>query len=328
MTAPSDRFHPPGRFMPFPFAVAGGIMGIMSTTTQPAKPTRRWCRFSLKTLLLAMTVFTVIVGGIAARMHRARVNRDRVAAIEEAVLEIEKLGGDVTSEYEGLRPQTWLEEQFDDPGDADDPVGVLKFNVDFGLSNMYDVITGDVRLEHLARLKSLRTLSMADLQITDAGLEHLRGMTDLQSLWLLAPNVGDAGLEHLKGLSKLRYLSLFATKVTDTGLEHLTGLTMLEELRLSSTNVSDPGLVHLKALTNLQLLNLDSTKITDAGLEHLAGVQNLQHLSLNGTKVTDAGLEHLNRMTGLKFLDVKNTELSDEGVNKLKQALPNCGIVH
>ena len=39
---------------------------------------------------------------------------------------IEKLGGTVTSEYEELRPQTWLEKQFDDPGDADDPVGVAR----------------------------------------------------------------------------------------------------------------------------------------------------------------------------------------------------------
>ena len=34
----------------------------MSTTTQPPKPKRRWYQFSLKTLLLVMTVSTVAFG--------------------------------------------------------------------------------------------------------------------------------------------------------------------------------------------------------------------------------------------------------------------------
>ena len=101
-------------------------MILMSTTTQPAKPKRRWCRFSLRTLLVVMLVFSVTVGWVGSKMLQARQNRDRVAAVEESVAAIERLGMVVTSEYDERRSQTWLEKQFDDPGDSNDPVGILK----------------------------------------------------------------------------------------------------------------------------------------------------------------------------------------------------------
>ncbi len=86
----------------------------MSTTTQPPKPKRRWYQFRLKTLLIAVTV-AAFGCWVQYRRLRARENRDRVAAEKEWLSD---------HSYWELRPQTWLEEQFDDPGGADDPVGV------------------------------------------------------------------------------------------------------------------------------------------------------------------------------------------------------------
>ncbi len=72
--------------------------------------------------MIAMTVATVAFGvWVQYRRIRAQENRDRMAA------EMEWIG---VHSYWELRPQTWLEEQFDDPGGADDPVGVnLKHGV-------------------------------------------------------------------------------------------------------------------------------------------------------------------------------------------------------
>ena len=64
------------------------------------------------------------------------------------------------------------------------------------------------------------------------------------------------------------------------------------------------------------------------GIEHLKGATNLERLSLSHTRITDAGLEHLkdlNNLNGLKLID---TQVTDAGVKKLRQALPNCRIVH
>ncbi len=143
------------------------------------KPKRRWCQFSLRTLLVVMTVAIVAFGGwVQYRRYRAQENRERVAVVEDAVAAIEKLGGKVTSKYNELRFQTWLEKQFDDPGDADDPIGVLKVTkVNLTLTNVTDA-----GLVHVAGLTGLEVLDLHDTYVGDAGLEHLKGLTNLQSL--------------------------------------------------------------------------------------------------------------------------------------------------
>ena len=79
---------------------------------------------------------------------RARLNRVRIEAVEQAVAAIGKLGGKVTSEYEDIRPQSWAERLLDDPGSAGDPAGELKVTVvDFGGTRVTDV-----DLEHLKGL--------------------------------------------------------------------------------------------------------------------------------------------------------------------------------
>ena len=207
------------------------------STTQPPKPKRRWYQFSLKTLLVVMTVATVAFGGwVQFRRQRARENRDRVAAsekaIEKAVAAIENSGGMVFSGNEERRPQTWLEELFDDPGDADDPVRVLKVTT--------------VIFQFYAQ----------GGKVTDAELKQLlKGLENLEDLDLYRTNITDAGLEHVKGLKHLRYLNLhWQKKVTDAGLEHLKGLESLQHLDLRGTKVTDGGVENLqRALPNCKI---------------------------------------------------------------------------
>ena len=131
---------------------------------------RRWCQFSLRMLLIVMTVATLVFGGwIQYRRLRAQENRDRIAAVEKAVTAIQELGGLVESEYEVRRPINWLEELFDDPGGLDGPAGGWRVS----------------------------RVGLQGSKVTDAGLEHLKVLTDLRELWLGGPNVSDDGLEHL-----------------------------------------------------------------------------------------------------------------------------------
>ena len=73
---------------------------LVLTMSPSPQPKRRWYQFSLQTLLLAMLLFSLTVGWIGFRIQQARVNWGRVAAVEGAVAAIERLYGEVTSEYE------------------------------------------------------------------------------------------------------------------------------------------------------------------------------------------------------------------------------------
>jgi hypothetical protein len=235
----------------------------MAAETVPAagraKHKLRWYQYSLRTLLLVMTLACVGMSWVAVKMKQAR---DQHAAVEA----IKKLGGVVFYDYEADRndpsPQppgpTWLRRALGD--DAFVNVTVV-----------YLVNSG----------------------VNDAELEHLKGLPQLGVLSLYGTKVGDAGLENLKGLSHLREMSLCGTKVGDAGLEHLRGLAQLQTLFLEGTKISDAGLQYLEGLTQLQVLNLSHTKVSDAGIEHLKRLTKLKGLDLRDTNVTDAGAQDL-----------------------------------
>ena len=191
-------------------------------------PKRRWYQFSLRSLLVVMTVATVTFGGwVQFRRQRAQANRDRVAAVDKAVAEIEELGGWAMYNVEDMRPQTWLEEHFDDPGGSDDPVCAVK----------------------------VLFVSLDGPKVTDASLKLLKELKSLQylGLGLSGTNVTDTGLERLQGLS-VGILDLSNTNVTDAGLERLKGMSNLEELDLTGTKVTNEGVKKLQqALPNCEI---------------------------------------------------------------------------
>ena len=234
-------------------------------------PKRRWYQFSLKTLLAVMTVATVAFGSwVQYGRYRAQENRDRVAAVKESVSAIEELGGKVTSEDKVRRPQTWMENLFDDPGGADDPVRVLevtevsffifRFRTHRNRIQIADGVT-DNDLEHLRALTKLESIDLGNSNITDAGLEHLKRLTNLETLFLGNTQITDIGLEHLKGLANLQYLHLSRTSVTAAGLEHLKGMKRLKVLVLFQTNVTDDAVKKLQlALPNCKIMPPDPSR--------------------------------------------------------------------
>jgi hypothetical protein len=102
----------------------------------------------------------------------------------------------------------------------------------------------------------------------------------------------------------------------------LASLTNLEGLRLAGTQVSD--LTPIAELTNLKELDLAITQVQD--LTPLAGLTNLKRLKLFGTRVSD--VTPLAGLTNLEELVLSKTQVSNEQIDKLKQALPNCRIIH
>jgi len=147
-------------------------------------------------------------------------------------------------------------------------------------------------------------------------------------LFLLGIEATDADLKELATLESLHTLDLAFTELTDAGLKNLSSLKSLNVLNLFATKVTDAGLKELASLKSLHTLDLRGRPVTDVGLKELAGLKNLKSLDLVATKITDAGLKELAGLSSLQHLDLTDSRVTDAGVKELKQALPNCQILH
>jgi hypothetical protein len=275
------------------------------------KPKRRWFQFSLKTLLVALTLLCLGPGGyVAYEQNKARKEKAAVKAIE-------KLGGSV-----------YYFDYFEKQTVRSPMMRQILGDESFGNAvelQFYDTHVADADLAHLSALKHLNRLSLVGTQVTDAGLVHLAGLKALRILDLDDTQVAGPGFVDLAGLKRLKYLSLARTQINDDGLENLSGLTSLEELGLQHTLVSDAGLPHLTNLRSLTNLSLDGTSVSDAGLVHLAKLRTLTSLSLARTQVSDEGLMQLASLKNLKDLTLPQG-VSVIGRWELQKTLPKCYI--
>jgi hypothetical protein len=106
----------------------------------------------------------------------------------------------------------------------------------------------------LARIPTLRSVSLEELPISDNALTSLMGL-DLRFMSLRKTRVSDMGLKALRGMSNLKALMLDETAITDKGLRELKGLGQLLLLSVRKTRVTRQGVKGLsQALPKLRIL--------------------------------------------------------------------------
>ncbi|MEX0613622.1 MAG: hypothetical protein WD229_16005 [Pirellulales bacterium] len=230
----------------------------MDTTTiraRPARLRRRWLQYSLRWLLVIVTLSGIGLGLVVRRAERQR----------KAVAEV-RASGEAWYKFE-VSPPPAVRGELPGPDWLCRLLGVDYFAEVTNATLAFSAT--DATVAHLSGLTSLKELSLYGTRVTDPGLAHLSGLTSLQWLSLDRTQVGDAGLAYLSGLTSLQVLWLDGTQVGDAGLAHLSGLTSLRELSLEGTQVGNPGLAHLSGLTSLRVLSLRGTQVTDAGYRRL-----------------------------------------------------------
>ena len=154
-------------------------------------------------------------------------------------------------------------------------------------------LTNDA-LRPVSLLAQLEFLRLGLDCIDDEGLQHLANLTNLQRLWLESARVRGEGLRHLVAMQRLSHLWLH-NQISDVGLSHLPPLDKLENLSLARNQLIGPGLVHLQKYPNLRDLNLQGNPIDDEALEIVAMLTRLESIDLRGTQVTAEGLERLQK---------------------------------
>lgn len=280
----------------------------------PPETWRRRPRLQLSVRAMLLLVL-VTGGGLGWLTHRARVQRDAVAAIQAA-------GGQVFYDWDvkfvpGRRFQTTP--QLIKNGRPKWPAWLVgRLGVDY-FGDVRMVYMGpkgtDAVMTHVGRLGRLTHLSFlhGGDPLSDAGLAHLRALDELSSI-VFSPNakVTRAGLENLKSLPRLERLIFYDLPLTDDDLVPLGQLTGLVSLHNDNPRITDAGLGHLSGLVNMRDLNLSRTQITGAGLSHLRAMTGLTYLTLNQTRVdTLEPIRHLSRLTNLVLID---TPIDDAGL--------------
>ena len=238
-----------------------------------AAPKRRWYQFSLRTLLVLITLICLGPGGfVAYEQQKARRQRAAVAFIE-------KIGGRVAYDHDAVKRSALMRAVLGDdrcahvssislrPPESRQGFPTLKKFP--GLTDLYVNDASNADLVHLKPLANLRWLDLRETEVTSEGLLHLAGLTELEGLQLYGTGVDDAGVAHLASLQKLTLLDLRKTRVTDACLAGLSRFESLERLYLYRTKVADSGIEQLATSRHLNYLDVTDTEVTDAGVAKL-----------------------------------------------------------
>jgi hypothetical protein len=281
---------------------------IMTTATFGARG--RWLRFSLRTLLVAVTIFCVWLG---LKVNAARRQREAVAAMERAgatvifdyqLMPVVNAAGRMAIDANSIPPgPAWLRNLFGDD--------FFRTVMCVRLDNRHIADSDFARLADFSKLSAL----------------CLDGTRIVRQAGSESP-IQDQDLAALEGLTRLEHLDLRNSQVSGSSLLHcLGGLKQIRHLELSDTHVDDEALQWIGARADLEYLAIDGTRITDNGLASLRGCRNLQTLDIGNTDVSDAGLKFLEILSKLQAVRIDKTRATSAGVGELQNALPNAGIL-
>ncbi|MGL6097757.1 MAG: leucine-rich repeat domain-containing protein [Fimbriiglobus sp.] len=217
-------------------------------------------------------------------------------------------------------------------GSGDDPVVTDVALKGFaGLKNVRSLtcqrgtMTGN-GLAAIAGFSKLEELNLEGCSVDDAAVPHLAKLTSLKSLTLSETKISPAKLVGvLKGLPKLTFLSIDGTAVTDADAKPLAELPLVA-LSIGRTGLTDAGAKVLATSKTLVDISLHDTKVTDAGIVAMAAMPKLRGLTLFRLPLTDKSLDALEKSPELTSLWLGNNQLTPARLAQLKAARPKVFV--
>jgi hypothetical protein len=325
----------------------------MSELTGSLEPTssgrRRWYRYSLRTFLIVITLFSLAFGFFYNSVQNERRAAKAIAGAH----------GDIVYDWQTLPPGSDQSVQPTAPGPQwlrkclgphwFDRIVEVRLN---GYINKSDKNRFAVVGPHLVRLPALRSLSLwgGDLDANDYRLlgeltqlkslrlrqeteirpEHAAAITRLTSLLELDLSEVKISPEALRELSKLPHLEALKIEcfyhdpnspggiqrgyqLRDDAAEELASFPKLKSLMLFATVITDDGMADLSRLSRLEMLVVSSPNITSASFDHVVKLKHLKHLGTWQWKIDDADIEKLSQLPNLTGLGLV-TSLTDKSV--------------
>jgi hypothetical protein len=302
----------------------------------------RWLRFSLRTLLVAVTLFGVWLGWWC---HRARQQKASVEAITRlggwSYYDFQLVNGKFDPQARSPIPK-WLLDRLGYDYFHNVVEVNLVYNNNSGRRLENPVLT-DEALARLGGLPKLRCLLLCKTQTSNDGLKHVGELRHLEELFMWdAREVTDAGIAHLADLRRLQYLHCSNSQITDESLRVLATLPRLKGLSLQGNRFTDKGLFYVRDMTQLTQLcvGLNPDREDEDGssgpgrLHHNSRTEprNAQDfdfaqygaIALPSRKppsrkpITDDGLVYVRKLVNLELLDLQKTQVTSRGLKNLE----------
>jgi hypothetical protein len=268
----------------------------------------RWFRFSLRTLLVLITLISLVLGCYIVRVRNE----------QQAALTINEASGAIVYDWQIRPPGSDPAVESTPPG----PAWIRKFLGPHWLDRIVEV-----RLNENSNPDKKNRFALVS--------PHLEKLQLLRSLQLYGENCGNFDFQLLGRLRQLEELTLYKkTEITQDDAAALAAATHLRELHIKSAKISAKALSELAAMPNLEELDIDcfyfepstgkTTKqyqLGDDAAEVLANFPKLRSLMVFQTQIRDKGLAALCRLERLETLVVSSpsvTSASFDAVVKLK----------
>jgi len=316
----------------------------------PSRPRRRWLSYSLRMLLLVVTLLAIVLGYWA---NSALEQRRALATIHGSYPHNHTM---YTYEWEEMRsrfgpgtsgvstqptePHTWAPrwlrewlgkdfffdtdsvcfgERLDGGPQPTAEEDRATWKALSGIASLRQLTSYigplDEDLGHIARLRRLKWIDLHTCsQLTDEGLRSLGRLPQLEHLTLSGGQYTPAGFKRLAGLRHLKDLGLVSWWTPNRNQGDYVDPIVRWLGSDRAVEVTDEDLAEIGQMVGLEELRLVSSRVTDAGLAHLARLTNLRKLELGAPNVTAAGFEQLARLPNLEHVKLYCPGLSDDGL--------------
>jgi hypothetical protein len=323
---------------------------IEVNSTSRARLIRRWLpRFSLRTLLILVSISGALFGYLGHILHRRNHQRHIVAQIAAAGGKVRynwQLGMGVnldprlSADYsvnsmreieDGLYERTRVTSAgtFVETERPPGPKLLRRFlgndlfahveSVDFFLTGL-PIENVDPRL--LWQLPQCKVVTLFEHQVNNQWLDCVARIPKLRVLGVIGHQHGTAtaeGLSYLESARELEDLTLSGEWLQDDVLKGVANLRQLKGLYLSHPSPeTTSAFVNLEQLTDLCELSIRRAKgIDDRGSEVFGKLPHLRILQLSETSISDATLCHLSNLNKLEWLDLSGTKINGNGLAHL-----------
>ncbi len=184
----------------------------------------------------------------------------------------------------------------------------------------------DVGAEHLAKVKSLRTIT-DNLEVTDKGVALLATLPNLERIEFYGPGVTDEGAKQIGQVKSLKWLEFQKCPITDVALASFSDLPNLELFRLYETQVSGQGFRYMRGSPKLSLLGVDFGGGANfrrrqqvppdfhPTLAEIGKLNTLERLEIRGQGLGADDVEAISHMRQLKELQIESgLSIDDDGI--------------